>query len=210
MSRGVFETLWGMAKRLDTRLKSEGAEFLVLGQLLIAGIEATKADRNFEGFDLYASNPAAGKTCRIQLKSRWATDYDGGFPIKNLSSDFVVVALNRGYRYRRKTGSSENGVRAPEFFVFPTPVVEAAKDPKSNGARHFFGAWTTRIGTETAGTSCARSSRWARSTAAWRAEEQTGSLASSCSSVATAPLGRISLLLLPRCDSAPRQASRPP
>jgi hypothetical protein len=121
-----------MAKRLDTRLESEGAEFLVLGQLLIAGIEATKAYRNFEGFDLYASNPAAGKTCRIQVKSRWATDYDGGFPIKNLSSDFVVfVALNRGYRYRRKTGSSEDGVRAPEFFVFPTPVVEAARDPKS-------------------------------------------------------------------------------
>jgi hypothetical protein len=73
-----------VAKRLDTRLESEGAEFLVLGQLLIAGIEATKAYRNFEGFDLYASNPTAGKTCRIQVKRRWATDH-GGFPIKNLA-----------------------------------------------------------------------------------------------------------------------------
>jgi hypothetical protein len=38
-----------MAKRLDTRLESEGAEFLVLGNLLIAGIEATKAYRNLKG-----------------------------------------------------------------------------------------------------------------------------------------------------------------
>jgi hypothetical protein len=55
----------------------------VLGQLLITGVEATKAYRNFEGFDLYAVNPDAGRSCRIQVKSRWATDYDGGFPIKN-------------------------------------------------------------------------------------------------------------------------------
>ena len=121
-----------MAKRLNTRLESEGAEFLVLGNLLVAGIEATKAYRNFEGFDLYATNPAAGKACRIQVKSRWATDYDGGFPIKNVGSDFVVfVALNRGYRYGRKARSPGDGVKVPEFFVFPTPIVEAAKDPTS-------------------------------------------------------------------------------
>src|SRR4051794_3574841 len=128
-----------MPKRLNTRLESEGAEFLVLGHLLIAGIEATKAYRNFEGFDLYASNPTAGKVCRIQVKSRWATDYDGGFPIKNLGSDFVVfVALNRGYRYRRKqSAASGAGLRAPDFFVFPTPVVEAAKDPKSTWGKAY-------------------------------------------------------------------------
>src|SRR4051794_24076804 len=127
-----------MAKRLNTTLESEGAEFLVLGQLLIAGIEATKAYRNFEGFDLYATNPVAGKTCRIQVKSRWATDHDGGFPIKNLGSDFVVfVALNRGYRYRRKSGSAEDGVRIPDFFVFPTAVVKKAKDPKSKWEKAF-------------------------------------------------------------------------
>jgi len=125
-------------KRLDTRLESEGAEFLVLGQLLIAGIESTKAYRNFAGFDLYATNPAAARSCRIQVKSRWATDHDGGFPIKNLDSDFVVfVALNRGYRYRRKTRQSDDGLRPPDFFVFPTAVVEAAKDPKSQWGKAF-------------------------------------------------------------------------
>ena len=130
-----------MAKRLDTRLESEGAEFLVLGQLLIAGIEATKAYRNFEGFDLYASNPAAGKTCRIQVKSRWATDYDGGFPIKNLSSDFVVfVALNRGYRYRRKTGSSEMEYALRSSSCSRLRWLKPPRTPSRNGARRFFGA----------------------------------------------------------------------
>jgi hypothetical protein len=152
-----------MAKRLDTRLESEGAEFLVLGQLLIAGIEATKAYRNFQGFDLYASNPAAGTTCRIQVKSRWATDYDGGFPIKHLGSDFVVfVALNRGYRYRRRTRPSEEGVRAPEFFVFRRRWWKPPRTRSRNGAKPFFGGWTTQISTETAGILCGHSSKWTR------------------------------------------------
>jgi hypothetical protein len=80
-----------MPARLNTRLESEGAEFLVLGQLLITGIEATKAYRNFAGFDLYAVNPDADRSCRIQVKSRWATDYDAGFPIRNFDCDFVVL-----------------------------------------------------------------------------------------------------------------------
>jgi hypothetical protein len=127
-----------VGKRLDTSLESEGAEFLVLGHLLIAGIEATKAYRNFEGFDLYATNPAAGKACRIQVKSRWATDHDGGFPIKDFGSDFVVfVALNRGYRYRRKTTATDDGKRAPELFVFPTRIVELARDPRSKWGKAF-------------------------------------------------------------------------
>ncbi len=104
----------------------------MLGNLLVAGIEATKAYRNFEGFDVYAANPAVGSSCRIQVKSRWATDHDGGFPIKSLSSDFVVfVALNRGYR-RKKTKPDDDGRRAPEFFVFPTSIVARARDPKSS------------------------------------------------------------------------------
>ena len=48
---------------------------------------------------------ATGRSCRIQVKSRWASDYDRTFPLKKDSScDFVVFAeLNRGYRgYRHK------------------------------------------------------------------------------------------------------------
>lgn len=43
--------------RLDTRLESEGAEFLVLGQLLIHRIRAYKTYTNMPGYDLVATHP---------------------------------------------------------------------------------------------------------------------------------------------------------
>lgn len=90
-------------RRRDTRLESEGAEFLVLGQRLVAGIEAHKAYTRYPGYDLITANPDRDRTCRIQVKNRWATDYDGSFLIKNFGCDFVVhVALNRGYSFRRR------------------------------------------------------------------------------------------------------------
>lgn len=126
-----------MAKRRDTRLESEGAEFLVLGQLLIAGIEAHKAYTRYPGYDLIAANPEADRTCRIQVKSRWATDYDGGFPIKNFDCDFVVhVALNRGYGRRRRR-DQQGGVEPPEFWVLPVEVVRAAQSPSSTWGKVF-------------------------------------------------------------------------
>lgn len=124
--------------RLDTSLESAGAEFLVLGNLLIEGIQAFKAYTNFPGYDIIATNPEKNTACRIQVKSRWATDFDGGFPIRNFECDFVVfVALNRGYRYRRKRGSSEEGRREPQFYVFPVEVVREAQDPRSKWGKVF-------------------------------------------------------------------------
>ena len=117
-------------RRLDSKLESEGAEFLVLGLLLVEGIQATKAYTRFPGYDLLAFNPDAGLSCRIQVKSRWATDYDKSFPIKNFDSDFVVhVALNRGYRYRRRVRL--NGREPPRVYVLPTSVVQAARNPNN-------------------------------------------------------------------------------
>ena len=113
--------------RKDTRLEAEGAEFLVLGQLLIAGIEAHKAYTRYPGYDLVALNPEKDRTCRIQVKSRWATDYDGGFLIKNFECDFVVhAALNRGYSYRRPK-TQEGSVQSPVFWVIPAKVAEEAQ-----------------------------------------------------------------------------------
>ena len=101
-----------MAK-LDTRLELEGAEFLVLGQLLIHKIAAYKTYTNMPGYDLVATNPENNTSTKIQVKSRWATK-SNGFPIKNFECDFVVVALlNRG----SKDGKKE--VLPPEFFVLP-------------------------------------------------------------------------------------------
>jgi hypothetical protein len=125
--------------RLDTSLESAGAEFLVLGKLLIEGIEAHKLYTNFPGYDIIAVGPAGNASCRVQVKSRWATDFDGGFPIRNFDCDFVVfVALNRGYRYRRKTLSGATGRMAPQFYVLPALVVRKARalyEARSPGGR---------------------------------------------------------------------------
>jgi len=120
-----------MADRQDTKLESEGAEFLVLGNLLIEGISCFKAYVNFPGYDLVAVNPENSKTARIQVKSRWATNYDKSFPIKNFECEFVVhVALNRGFRFGKLPKSGETGVREPIFYVFPVQVVRSAQNTK--------------------------------------------------------------------------------
>lgn len=115
----------------ETNLHAEGAEFLVLGNLLIRGVHATKAYTRFPGWDVLAMNPATGQTCRIQVKARLATDYGGGFPIKNFDAEFVVhVALNRGYRYGRAGRTRQNpedtGELPPDFYILPMPVVVKA------------------------------------------------------------------------------------
>jgi hypothetical protein len=108
------------AKRLNTRLESEAAEFLVLGHLLLLRIASYKTYTNLRGYDLVAIKPESDGVARIQVKSRWQSDADG-FPIKNFECDFVVFArLNRG-----KKGSVSKE-RPPEFFVFPCEVVKAA------------------------------------------------------------------------------------
>lgn len=116
-------------KRQDTKLESEGAEFLVLGHLLIQGIICYKSYVNYPGFDLIAFSSKTGKSSRIQVKSRWATDYDKSFPIKNFNCDFVVhVALNRGVRFRKTKKNLLEPIKEPEFFVFPVDVIKAAQN----------------------------------------------------------------------------------
>ena len=111
--------------RQDTHLESEGAEFLVLGQLLIQGIPTYKTYTNMPGYDLVATNPERNRTARIQIKSRWKTKAEG-FIIKNFDCDFVVIVkLNRG----SKEGTAE--VLPPEYFVLPIDVAEAL--PRTEG-----------------------------------------------------------------------------
>lgn len=115
-------------KKQDTKLESEGAEFLVLGLLLVEGISTYKAYINFPGYDLTAVNPDTKKVARIQVKSRWATDYDTSFPLKSLDCDFVVhVALNRGYRFGKKNNIMDNGIKPPTFYIFPIDVIAKAR-----------------------------------------------------------------------------------
>jgi hypothetical protein len=105
-------------------MESEGAEFLVCALLLIEGIPTYKTYTQMPGYDLVAVNPEKGTSARIQVKSRWATDSDHGFPMKNADADFVVfVMLNRGNRLAGREG----GKKSPEIFVFPTSVALAAR-----------------------------------------------------------------------------------
>jgi len=103
----------------DTKLEAEGAEFLVLAQLLLQRIPAYKTYTNMPGYDLVATNPDTNRLARIQVKSRWRTGARF-FLINNLACDFVVaVRLNRG----KKGGGGE--VSSPEYFVLPIQVVES-------------------------------------------------------------------------------------
>jgi len=118
--------------RQNTKLESEGAEFLVLGNLLVEGVSCYKAYVNFPGYDLVATDPVTSRIAKLQVKSRWATNYDKSFPIKNYDCDFVVhVALNRGYRFGKKPKPDDSGVKDPEFYVFPVDVIRQARNPKS-------------------------------------------------------------------------------
>lgn len=100
----------------------------MLGHLLINGIQAYKAYVNHPGYDLLAVNPENNCACRIQVKSRYATDFEGGFPISNFECDFVVfAALNRGYRYAKvNKESGDTGIMPPDFYVFPVEVIKSA------------------------------------------------------------------------------------
>lgn len=104
----------------DTKLEAEGAEFLVLGHLLINGVAVYKTYTNMPGYDLIATSPEHNTSAKIQVKSRW-TRKAGGFLIRRFDSDFVVfVRLNLD-------GMTSNGKAPdPDYFIFPTSVVEKA------------------------------------------------------------------------------------
>lgn len=118
-----------MSLRQDTRLESEGAEFLVLGQLLINKISAYKTYTNMPGYDLVATNPENNSSAKIQVKSRWRTNAPG-FPIKNLNCDFVaVVLLNRGSKDGKKP------ILPPEYFVIPIDIVKSVHRTDSSWSK---------------------------------------------------------------------------
>jgi len=116
--------------RLDTKLEAEAAEFLVLGRLLLEKIATFKAYVNYPSYDLISANADMNTSARIQVKSRFRTDWDG-FIIKNYDCDFVVLAiLNRGFDKPKKNG--DIGVKEPEFYILPISYVLEVRDPNNN------------------------------------------------------------------------------
>ena len=83
-----------MIKKLNTKLFSSGAEFLVLSKLLLAGIETYKAYENQEGYDLLSINAKKNLSAKIQVKSKNFKG-DSSFYLNKddkTKSDFYVLA----------------------------------------------------------------------------------------------------------------------
>jgi hypothetical protein len=104
----------------NTKLEAEGAEFLVLGKLLVSGIASYKTYTNMPGYDLVATNPEQNTSARIQVKSRW-TRRATGFLISRFDCDFVVFV-----RLNLDSATQAGKPNDPEYFVFPVSVVEVA------------------------------------------------------------------------------------
>ena len=133
-----------MAKQEFLRLPvvSASAEFLVMGHLMRRNILAYKAPQNNEGYDLICIHPdprhkpKADEVAqvRVQVKSRYATDCDRGFPVKEVSLDafdFLIVAfLNTGKFFGKNDGST--GVREPEFYTLSNEFIRLHHDPSSS------------------------------------------------------------------------------
>ena len=104
-----------------------GSEHLVMGHLMRRNILTYKAPPGNEGYDLICIHPdprhqpaAENKSqIRVQVKSRYATDCDRGFPVKEKSLDafdyLIIVFLNIGNFNERNDGSS--GAEEPEYFT---------------------------------------------------------------------------------------------
>lgn len=120
---------------------SAGAEHLVMGYLMRRNVLTYKAPPNNEGYDLICIHPdprhrpAENQSAqvRVQVKSRYATDCDRGFPVKEASFDafdFLIVAfLNIGRFNSANDGSA--GMQPPEFYTLPNSFVRLHHDATS-------------------------------------------------------------------------------
>ena len=112
-------------------LTPDGAEFLVLGNLLVRGIYAYKNYVNTPDFDVVAFNPDNNKKiARIEVKSRQYKDAKM-YQLRSFKSDFVVfVQLNKYTRTKKKkifTGN-ENNIN---YIIIPTKKVKSLKRRKT-------------------------------------------------------------------------------
>ena len=131
------------AKRDWLRLPvvSAGAEYLVMGNLMRRNILTYKAPERNEGYDLICINPDPRYTprkrevaqVRVQVKSRYATDCDRGFPIQEKSLDafdYLVVVLSIGKFYGKHDGST--GMEAVEYFTLSNDFIKAHHNKSSS------------------------------------------------------------------------------
>ena len=111
-------------------------------RLLRMFILAYKAPQNNEGYDLICIHPdlhhqptdRRPAQVRVQVKSRYATDCDRGFPVKEVSFaafDFLIVAfLNIGKFYGRNDGT--DGYAEPDFYTLSNDFIRKHHDKTSS------------------------------------------------------------------------------
>jgi hypothetical protein len=116
------------ARRLP--VVSLSAEYLAIGSLMRRNILAYKAPPNNEGYDLICIHPdphKVTKQIRVQVKSRYQTDCDRAFPVKEKTFgafDYIIVVfLNLGYFYRKKP--VREGYREVEFFTLSRDWIQS-------------------------------------------------------------------------------------
>jgi len=129
-------------KWLRLPVVSASSEYLVMGYLMRRNILTYKAPPNHEGYDLICIHPDPRHhleadqmaQVRIQVKSRYATDCDRAFPIKESGLDafdfLVLVFLNIGKFYGKNDGSQ--GSENIEFYTFPNQFIREHHDPASS------------------------------------------------------------------------------
>jgi hypothetical protein len=112
-----------------------------MGHLMRRNILTYKAPPNHEGYDLICIHPnprhRPGRRqlpqVRVQVKSRYASDCDRGFPVKETSFDafdFLIIAfLNIGKFYGRNDGTT--GEQEPEFYTLPREFIRQHHDATS-------------------------------------------------------------------------------
>src|SRR5438105_11008082 len=118
------------------------SEYLVMGYLMRRKILAYKAPPNSEGYDLICIHPNPRHTpkkqelaqVRVQVKSRYATDCDRGFPVKEASFDafdfLIVVFLNIGKFAGKNNGTQ--GAREIEFYALPNEFIRQHHNKSSS------------------------------------------------------------------------------
>src|SRR5688572_10470884 len=100
-----------------------------MGYLMRRNVLTYKAPPNNEGYDLICLHPnprEAKRQLRVQVKSRYQTDSNHGFPLKGRSLDafdyVVMVFQNIGYFYSKRRLRA--GARDPEFYTLPVAFVK--------------------------------------------------------------------------------------
>jgi hypothetical protein len=112
---------------------SRGAEHLVMGYLMRRNILTYTAPPNNEGYDLICIHPdprhrpkkGQATQVRVQVKSRYATDCDRGFPVKEASFDafdFLIIAFLNIGQFKRG-GDGTTGLQEPEFYTLSNKFI---------------------------------------------------------------------------------------